>query len=400
MKQVCCSTLVALLLLVVQDSDGFTTCAPLTAAGILSTSTSCTCRKFRSRVPPRMMAIAGGDGGMPDDYGISASMRVFADISNNIANALNRLELPGISLPQLPKLELPPSIASPLLDSIPKPDVSVLFSSLPNVDLQGLIDTAGLDGEYPRQPAAQASTLLLEWLSRLQQLRIPGPDFALLLAEGSQALNDLIAVNPALAAPLAQLLSSLDHTATTVENLFAAGVTLVPEQYHAVVAIIVVGAASTALGMSIPDAAESAAKNGLPLPTSYDLPAIMGYYNGRPLTLLSRLSEVSYRLGSLAAKLWVDRKVGDGSAWERNMPGRAEEFVEFVQGAGPAFIKIGQGVSIRPDILPEPYLRELVKLQDRVRKIPPRGVVGWARRERGGGSGERDSLVVSLIGPG
>ncbi len=93
----------------------------------------------------------------------------------------------------------------------------------------------------------------------------------------------------------------------------------------------------------------------------------MNYYNSRPLTLLSRLAEVSYALGSLAAKLWLDRKVGDGSGWEKNMDSRATEFVEFVQGAGPAFIKIGQGVSIRPDILPEPYLKELVKLQDKVK---------------------------------
>lgn len=92
----------------------------------------------------------------------------------------------------------------------------------------------------------------------------------------------------------------------------------------------------------------------------------MNYYNSRPLTLLSRLAAVSYRLGSLAAKLWLDKKVGDGSGWDKNMESRATEFVEFVQGAGPAFIKIGQGVSIRPDILPEPYLKELVKLQDRV----------------------------------
>lgn len=93
----------------------------------------------------------------------------------------------------------------------------------------------------------------------------------------------------------------------------------------------------------------------------------MSYYNSRPLTLLSRLAAVSYRLGSLAAKLWLDKKVGDGGGWEKNMESRATEFVEFVQGAGPAFIKIGQGVSIRPDILPEAYLKELVKLQDRVR---------------------------------
>lgn len=94
--------------------------------------------------------------------------------------------------------------------------------------------------------------------------------------------------------------------------------------------------------------------------------AIMNYYNSRPLTLLSRLAEVSYRLGSLALKLWLDKKIGDGGGWEKNMDSRAAEFLEFVQGAGPAFIKIGQGVSIRPDILPEAYLKELVKLQDKV----------------------------------
>lgn len=93
----------------------------------------------------------------------------------------------------------------------------------------------------------------------------------------------------------------------------------------------------------------------------------MNYYNSRPLTLLSRLAEVSYRLGSLGTKLWLDRKIGDGGGWEKNMDSRAAEFLDFVQGAGPAFIKIGQGVSIRPDILPEAYLKELVKLQDKVR---------------------------------
>lgn len=110
----------------------------------------------------------------------------------------------------------------------------------------------------------------------------------------------------------------------------------------------------------------------------------MSYYNSRPLTLLSRLAEVSYRLGSLAAKLWLDRKVGDGSGWEKNMNSRATEFVEFVQGAGPAFIKIGQGVSIRPDILPEPYLKELSKLQDRVGLVASGIGCVWARRSVGG----------------
>lgn len=35
---------------------------------------------------------------------------------------------------------------------------------------------------------------------------------------------------------------------------------------------------------------------------------------------------------------------------------------------GPAFVKIGQALSSRPDVLPPAYLQELEKLQDR---IPP-----------------------------
>lgn len=35
---------------------------------------------------------------------------------------------------------------------------------------------------------------------------------------------------------------------------------------------------------------------------------------------------------------------------------------------GPAFVKIGQAVSSRPDVMPPIYLAELEKLQDR---IPP-----------------------------
>ena len=187
----------------------------------------------------------------------------------------------------------------------------------------------------------------------------------------SQALDALAVENPALASPVAHLESFFSHALAALEHAYAEGVALVPEAFHPAVAILALGAASTALGFSFGAAREGSqraaeAKNA-PLPREYDLPAIMSYYNGRPLTLFGRLLEVSSRLGSLGGKLWLDKKVGDGAGWERNMQARAEEFVEFLQGAGPAFIKIGQGVSIRPDILPEAYLRELAKLQDRVR---------------------------------
>ena len=47
---------------------------------------------------------------------------------------------------------------------------------------------------------------------------------------------------------------------------------------------------------------------------------------------------------------------------------RARQFMEIIAGLGPAFIKAGQALSSRPDLLPPEYLKELQKLQDR---LPP-----------------------------
>lgn len=321
----------------------------------------------------------------PDGLSLSAAAKALGDLTASVQSglegqltALSSTARSGISsLPEihLPELNLPqqslqlqstldlfsPGHLSEMLASLLLPTIEISNNPLGNLHVPTL---STFDFEYLKNgPSGLMSQdqLVLQRLSAL----------------AAKALDAVVAANPALAAPLGHLQSSLQHSLAAVEQAYAAGATLIPAQYHAAVAIAAVGAVSTAIGMSwasageasrIEKAAGPSTGRDIPLPTKYDLPAIMEYYNQRPFTLLSRLSAVSYRLGSLAAKLWLDRKVGDGSAWERNMQSRAEEFLEFVQGAGPAFIKIGQGVSIRPDILPEPYLRELVKLQDRVRK--------------------------------
>ncbi|GLJ48114.1 hypothetical protein SUGI_1015930 [Cryptomeria japonica] len=51
---------------------------------------------------------------------------------------------------------------------------------------------------------------------------------------------------------------------------------------------------------------------------------------------------------------------------KENEKQRAAEFVQLITRLGPTTIKIGQALSIRPDILPVAYLGELQKLQDRV----------------------------------
>jgi len=48
----------------------------------------------------------------------------------------------------------------------------------------------------------------------------------------------------------------------------------------------------------------------------------------------------------------------------------AEELADDLEKMGPTFIKFGQLLSSRPDLLPEPYLKALARLQDKVKPFP------------------------------
>src|SRR5690606_9634285 len=50
---------------------------------------------------------------------------------------------------------------------------------------------------------------------------------------------------------------------------------------------------------------------------------------------------------------------------------------------GPTFIKLGQLLSSRSDLLPEPFVKELVRLQDRVSPLPFTVIRNSVERELG-----------------
>ena len=50
---------------------------------------------------------------------------------------------------------------------------------------------------------------------------------------------------------------------------------------------------------------------------------------------------------------------------------------------GPTFIKLGQALSTRPDVLPKPYVQELTRLQDRVPAYDTRIAIATIERELG-----------------
>ncbi len=60
---------------------------------------------------------------------------------------------------------------------------------------------------------------------------------------------------------------------------------------------------------------------------------------------------------------------------DKSLPAKAdatkpEELADDLEQMGPTFIKFGQLLSGRPDLLPEPYLKALARLQDKVKPFP------------------------------
>lgn len=50
--------------------------------------------------------------------------------------------------------------------------------------------------------------------------------------------------------------------------------------------------------------------------------------------------------------------------------GRAERFVSDLEALGPTFVKIGQALSTRPDMVPPDYVKALERIQDQVEPLP------------------------------
>lgn len=97
----------------------------------------------------------------------------------------------------------------------------------------------------------------------------------------------------------------------------------------------------------------------------YDPDGIMSFYRRRPLQVLGRLFDILIPFLWFAWKLWWDKLTG---AAVRNRQRRAIALREIITKLGPTYIKVGQALSTRPDLVPAYYMEELSKLQD---QLPP-----------------------------
>jgi len=97
----------------------------------------------------------------------------------------------------------------------------------------------------------------------------------------------------------------------------------------------------------------------------YNPEAIASYYRYRPWLALARLLRILFSFAVFIFSLQWDE-------WrnqvEQNRGKRATQLRKLLTNLGPTFIKVGQALSTRPDLIRKDFLEELVKLQD---QLPP-----------------------------
>jgi predicted unusual protein kinase regulating ubiquinone biosynthesis (AarF/ABC1/UbiB family) len=95
----------------------------------------------------------------------------------------------------------------------------------------------------------------------------------------------------------------------------------------------------------------------------YNPQAIASYYNQRPWLVIWRAITVIWLFAGLGIGLLLDRSIGH---IEINRNQRANQLREILTYLGPTYIKVGQALSTRPDLIKKDFLEELIKLQDQL----------------------------------
>ena len=112
----------------------------------------------------------------------------------------------------------------------------------------------------------------------------------------------------------------------------------------------------------------------------YNPERINRQYSCQPWAVLGRLSNIIFTFGWFALSLCWDKVTGSRAKNERS---RAIQLVKILTKLGPAYIKVGQALSTRPDLVPPLYLEELAKLQDQLPSFDNKIAFGFIEEELG-----------------
>ncbi|KAL2336967.1 hypothetical protein Fmac_011413 [Flemingia macrophylla] len=114
--------------------------------------------------------------------------------------------------------------------------------------------------------------------------------------------------------------------------------------------------------------------------TLYDPQLIASNYGSQPIKVVRRTLQIVVALGSFGLKLLLDQRNG---VLDKNRRLRAAELKDIFTKLGPTFVKLGQGLSTRPDICPPEYLEELSELQDGLPTFPDDEAFACIEKELG-----------------
>jgi hypothetical protein len=113
----------------------------------------------------------------------------------------------------------------------------------------------------------------------------------------------------------------------------------------------------------------------------YDPIQAKAYYSRHSRLVLQRASQVFRLTNGFFYNLLFDKYILKDE--KRNRAQRADELLELVTKLGPTAIKIGQALSVRPDLIPEEYAKALSSLQDQVPPFDGKDAKETLRRELG-----------------
>lgn len=124
----------------------------------------------------------------------------------------------------------------------------------------------------------------------------------------------------------------------------------------------------------------------------YDPEEIQAYYRQRPLQVFSRVFQILWPVLTFSLGVWLDQKLGRA---KKNEHKRAVQLREILTDLGPAYIKVGQALSTRPDLVPPEYLNELTQLQDQLPPFPNEVAFAFIEEELG----DRPEDVFAELSP-
>lgn len=118
------------------------------------------------------------------------------------------------------------------------------------------------------------------------------------------------------------------------------------------------------------------------LPYVYDPKVLKDYFSQRPLVVLQRLVQVISVGGGFFFRSALDQVLGRGDDADLEVK-RAGELRDLITSLGPFYIKLGQALSIRPDVLSPRSMVELQKLCDKVPSYDSKIAFATIERELG-----------------